>query len=182
MAESATRSIPKAEAGASSALTSEATKAPAGFLYHGTAKGNNFREFDLGLANSGNQGKAIYLTDSPDIANYHSYHAEMSAIDKKTGKSPRMADSKGSTLQISIDPNAKIKTLDHTPSPQEVENIKKEGFDGIKFADDVVREDWNTKIMGPYPKSKVHNTTLIFDPKKVQSISPYEALAEKTAD
>lgn len=156
-------------------------------LYHGTG-GRGFAAFDNASMREGNQGKGIYLTSNKDVANYHSFGAQDRALEKELGRMPYANEKKaGQVLDVSIKPGAKIKKLDYTPTAKEVEAIKKQGYDGVDFVDEVVLEEWNTKLHGEYPKKGEARTTMIFDsssvevkqPKTLPKTTPTEALKKK---
>lgn len=161
--------VPKAQAGALPAEVERAVQSSTP-LYHGTAQGG-FDKFDNAKMRSGNQGEGIYLTTSPDVAKYSGYAAQIRAFDKANSRMPNLAEqTPGSTLSVAVRPDAKIKKLDYAPTPSEVLALKKEGFDGITFPDDVVREDWNTELHGPYPKKGTAETTVVFDAKSIDKV------------
>lgn len=137
-----------------------------GILYHGTA--TEFTEFDPTKFRGGNQGDGVYLTTSKDIANYHSYSAKDNVLDKRLGRMPKQSEREaGVVLETSLKPGLKIKELNKMPNQRDVEAYKKEGYDAVVFPDEVVREDWNTALQGPYPKNGTAKTTLVFNPANV---------------
>lgn len=155
-------------------------------LYHGTAK--RFDKFDSAMMRGGNQGKSVYLTDNVNIAKYHSFGANDRVLEKELGRMPYSSEKKvGEVLDVQIAPNAKIKTLDYTPTQKEVDKLKAQGYDGITFVDEVALEEWNPKLHGEYPKKGSAKTTMIFDPekaiiKKLDDTLIQEAKKFKSAD
>lgn len=137
-------------------------------LYHGTTKGG-FAQFDNEKMGYGNQGKGIYLTNSQKIADYHSAMAESDAYWVKNGKMPPelFSGGLGETLNVNVHPNLNIKVLDKMPTKLQVDKIKSDGFDGVTFPDEIVREDWKSSLFGEYPKKGEAKTTMIFDGKNV---------------
>lgn len=135
-------------------------------LYHGTA--SRFTEFDPARMRIGNGGYGVYLTSSKDIANYHSYAAKDNVLDKSLGRMPYTNERQaGEILQTQLKPGLKMKEFKKMPEPYQIEAAKKEGYDAISFPDEVIREDWNSDFQGPYPKSGIAKTTVVFDPKNV---------------
>ena len=138
-------------------------------LYHGTSE-NGVAKFDNSQMRGGNQGNGVYLTDSSKVADYHSYDAQSRLEDAKNGKmTPYSQQKPGKVEKVFIKPNIKIKVLDKMPTKSEVDALKKEGFDGVRFPDEITREEWNTKRHGDYPSKNEVKTTMIFDAKNVQT-------------
>jgi hypothetical protein len=136
-------------------------------LYHGAA--GKIDKFDNALMRGGNQGKGIYLSNNPSIAKYHSFGAKDRVLEKELGRMPYASEkTTGVVLDVKVKPDANIKKLDYTPSAKEVDALKKQGFDGVDFVDEVVLEEWNPKLHGEYPKKGASRTTMIFDADNVE--------------
>ena len=144
--------------GVTSPLSNEAKQ-----YYHGSSA--EFDKFDTGKMTSGNLGKGIYLSDNRTAAQYYGDLSTQSANLKAGDFMSGFPEGKGKILNVNVDPNAKIKTLDKFPSKAEVEAIKKQGFDGINYPD---ATSYRNQEGIPVPKSRA---TVMFDDSKV-SISP----------
>ena len=140
---------------------------PKSKLYHGSDK--DFAAFDLTKAKTtSNYGQGIYFSDNPKLAEYYSTiktkKADLSkaSIEDLGNLKTRI----GSVKEIELVPNAKIKTLQENPTQSMIAKAKADGFDGVKFKDTIVKEDWDSKVLGEMPEGG--NTTLIFNEKALK--------------
>ena len=140
---------------------------PKSKLYHGSDK--DFAVFDLTKAKTtSNYGQGIYFSDNPKLAEYYSTiktkKADLSkaSIEDLGNLKTRI----GSVKEIELVPNAKIKTLQENPTQSMIAKAKADGFDGVKFKDTIVKEDWDSKVLGEMPEGG--NTTLIFNEKALK--------------
>lgn len=136
-------------------------------LYHGTA--GDFTEFDTGKMTGGNLGPGVYITNNPQAAKYYSMLAHVDQQFKNSKEQfPNIKRVPKNVLDISIDPKAKIKKLDYMPTKKEVEAIKNQGFDGIRYPDETFKttEDFDRKTLGEFPKDPI--ATIVFSAKNVK--------------
>lgn len=136
-------------------------------LYHGTA--DSFDKFDTTKMVTGNQGKGIYMTDNPKLAEYYSMQQtqgkDMRAM--KAGSLDFPDRRIGEVKEFDISPDVKIKTLKGNPTREEVSKVKSDGYDGVRFEDVLEKEDWDSKLLGKYPDEVKGNTTMLFDDSKI---------------
>lgn len=165
-------------------------------LYHGTYKGNKFQQFDVSKSGAGNRGKGIYLTDNPEAAKYYSHLADKNKQSKDLLSNPDLSrqpiEQLGEVHTVSIK-GSKLAELDHPPSPDEMLELQRQGYDGARFKEDLLgkAEDIPSKLVD---RSKLGNanTTVLFNGDKASINTPQtqieleplaqEARKYKTAD
>lgn len=135
-------------------------------IFHGSA--SEFDQFDIlkAKANS-NHGEGIYFSDNRKLAEYYST-IKTKGVDLANASVEDLANLKtriGNIKEVGLLPSAKIKNMPDNPSQKLIDQAKVDGFDGVKFKDNVIKEDWDPKVLGEMPKNG--NTTLIFNPKVI---------------
>ena len=168
-----------------------------GLLFHGTIKERKIDKFDLSHGDIGvgsdaaAQGKdGIYLTDDVQAARYfarksgefYELHDEKRRDKKdKEGRLDAQAISDaawdrlfgpddGNVMATKLAPDAKIKELKSYPRKEDVEQAKKEGFDGIRFREEGMDgvQDYPERHLGP--SAFKSNTTFVFNLDKIQVV------------
>lgn len=151
----------------------EFVKAQGETVYHGTGESVKFDKFDISKAQNGNRGKEIYLTENKVAADWFSRLKSQSNFMKteefRNGiGNGAIGDFKPNTMEIVIPRNAKIKVLDKLPqgdSASIISQLKKEGYDGVRFTDDVLNNiEGQIGLNEAFVNGKHPDTTLIFNP------------------
>lgn len=114
-------------------------------LYHGTAKGNDFDIFDLNRANTGvgsnviDQGNQIYLTESPEAAQYFARLAnDKSILRNGTIEDLSRTGQPGDVLEFGLSPSARILDVDDMPrgnADQILNKARDDGYHAVRFND-----------------------------------------------
>lgn len=134
-------------------------------LYHGTD--TEFTDFDVSKMKSANYGKGVYLTDNETLAKYYSTIKTQASDFQKMRGTPEIPERRvGFVKNVEVPKGLKIKTIEADPTQAMIERAKTEGFDGVKFKDTIDKQDWNSELLGD-PTKQSGNTTVIFDPKKL---------------
>lgn len=134
-------------------------------LYHGTD--TEFTDFDVSKMKGANYGKGVYLTDNETLAKYYSTIKTQASDFQRLRGTPEIPERRiGFVKNVEIPKGLKIKTIDADPTQAMIEKAKAEGFDGVKFKDTIDKQDWNSELLGD-PTKQSGNTTVIFDPKKL---------------
>jgi len=140
-------------------------------LFHGTSE--DFSIFDTGKQKNGNLGKGVYLTDNKVQADYYA----MMANQTKDLRNASIEDlgninfRKGNVLEFKPKDNLKIKELNYMPGKLEVDKIKADGFDGVKYKDETLLSDdiaFPKNILGGSIPKNV-KSIIIFDSNNVKS-------------
>lgn len=156
--------IPNKQGGFAKNPFAETPKPEVPKQFHGTAE--SFNQFDSGKMTDGNLGKGIYITENEKLAQHYSLLANES---KQLKAGSLSVDRKpANVLSVEVSPSAKIKSLDHMPSIEEVNAIKKEGYDGISYIDETVNAlgEWDVKQLGLPPEKP--RATIVFDAENVK--------------
>lgn len=148
--------------------------------YHGTSEGVNFDKFDASKAQIGNRGKQIYLTENQAAADWFSKLKSQSNY-LKTDEFRNGTTSKGigdftpNTKEFVIPSNAKIKVLGKLPQENAeaiISQLKNEGYDGVRFTDDVLNTiEGQPELAKAFVNGKHPATTIMFNPDKLQTKS-----------
>jgi len=103
-------------------------------LYHGTISGNKFDVFDKNKANIGVGGDS--LNQGKDVV-YLSKDKRGAEILSQVSNERIGGEGTGEILDFNIDSSAKIKKWigKDTPTKQDIEQLKKQGYDGVEFDD-----------------------------------------------
>jgi hypothetical protein len=142
-------------------------------LYHGTGEGVSFEKFDVGKAQFGNRGKQIYLTENRVAADWFSRirsQANFMQTDEfKYGTdSGALGKFKPNTLEFVVPKGAKIKVLNKLPqynAESVINKLKEEGYDGVRFTDDVLNNiEGQIGLEKAFVNGKHPDTTIIFNP------------------
>lgn len=114
-------------------------------LYHGTARGNTFSQFDPSRAGSGvgknhaDQGDRTYLTESLEAAKWFAEKAEVSRQLMNGGNPGLNDENPGTVLAFTLDASAKVLHKLAMPrgakSKEVIQQAIDSGFDAIAFPD-----------------------------------------------
>jgi len=157
----------------------EFVKAQGTPAYHGTGEGVKFDKFDATKAEFGNRGKQIYLTENQVAADWFSKLKSQTnylrSDEWKNGGPARGLDFKPNTKEFIVPKNAKIKVLDSLPQQQAeavIAKLKKQGYDGVRFTDDVLNTiEGQPELAKAFVNGKHPATTIMFNPDKLQTRS-----------
>lgn len=156
----------------------EFVKAQGTPVYHGTGEGISFTKFDTTKAQKGNRGKQVYLTESKVAADWFSKLKSQTnylrSDEFRYGDGPNKGlDFTPNTLEFIVPKKAKIKTLDKLPQQSAesvIAQLKKDGYDGVKFTDDVLDTiEGQPELADAFVNGKSPTTVIMFDPDKLLS-------------
>ena len=115
---------------------------------------------------TGNTGKGIYLSDTPEASKYYGKLSVEEQMLKKGDFTGEIPEPK--VMNINVSKDAKIKQFDKIPSESEVKLARKEGYDGIRYPDEITAK---VEGKGIIPES---NTTMMFDSSKIEILNKAE--------
>ena len=121
--------------------------------------------FDISKAKEWNYWKWIYLTDNPKLAEYYwGLKIDNEALNNLPKGSLNFPErQKWIVSEFSIPKNIKIKELKTPPSKKEIEAIKNQWYDWVKFPDTLEKQDWNYRLLWDYQD---WNTVFVFNTDK----------------
>jgi len=181
--------LPEGRTGDATGLASEAKKyksaeefieAQGTTVYHGTGEGVSFDKFDTSLAQKGNRGKEVYLTENKVAADWFSKLKSQENFLKtdefRSGDvSKGVGDFTPNTKEFVVPKDAKIKVLDTLPQRDAdtvIAQLKKEGYDGVRFTDDVLDTiEGQPELAEAFVNGKSPKTTIIFNPNILKTKS-----------
>ena len=163
-------------------------KAQGSPVYHGTGEGVNFESFDVSKAQIGNRGKQIYLTENQAAADWFSKLKSQTNFMQsnaflKGNATAEIGKFKPNVKEFIIPKNAKIKVLDALPQYDAeivINQLKKEGYDGVRFTDDVLNTiEGQPELAKAFVNGKHPDTTIMFSPEKLLTKSQLTDLWKK---
>ena len=121
--------------------------------------------FDISKAKEWNYWKWIYLTDNPKLAEYYwGLKIDNEALNNLPKGSLNFPErQKWIVSEFSIPKNIKIKELKTPPSKKEIEAIKNQWYDWVKFPDTLEKQDWDYRLLWDYQD---WNTVFVFNTDK----------------